>query len=190
MDRSFSVFFLLVVLSSFGQAALFDGVWRSYGKALNGAAIPLPLTTNSALDQGWQAEGRACVAGMGYQYFDGATQPRRFTPLSIWFDAKGNISGLSMYLFGGGAPAPLIGNYWRKSPYTSNSYYLSVGFRSSLVCDSTSPDSNGVGNIVVLNPDLPSRVNYSLNEQDTYCAGYTQVPPHPNSFFILIVLFF
>jgi len=176
MFRGAVVLFFVVLSIGVGQTKLFDGVWRSYGKALSGEAIPLALTSQDAVAQGWKSAQLHCVPGMGFQYFDGDSEPHRLAPLAIWYNAKGNISGVSMYLFGGGAPSNLVNlGYWRKSPFDSDSYYLSVGFRSSDVCSPSSPDNNPVGDVVILNPDQQAgKLNYPLNEKDVYCGGFVQ----------------
>jgi hypothetical protein len=172
-----SLFFLSFF--SFGRADLFDGVWRTYNLALAGNAPPLPLTTSDALSSGWVLGRSNCVTRMGYEYFYEDSAPTKHSPLSIWYTASGNISGLSVYVFGeNSAPQYLRDEgYWRVASHLNSSssmFFISVGFRSGLVCSTSFIPSDLVGDSITINPDTALSLTIPLNEENIYCNSGIQ----------------
>jgi len=169
----------LCVCVCFARADLFDGVWRTYNLALNGAAPALPLNVPDAVAAGWVPGSPYCVTGLGFEYFYEQPEPTKRTPLSLWFTNGGsNISGISIYVFGeNSAPAPLVSSgYWRQAVKLNRTdvYFLSVGFRYGPVCDPNQAPPALVGDYVIVNPDTALSLFLPLNESDAYCGGWVQ----------------
>jgi len=164
---------LVAVHCSDATPNMFDGLWRTFSLALANAAPQLPLTVDDAQMYGWVQDKSTndCTRGLGYQYFyNGSATPT--TPVSLWYNSLGKVSGITVYAFGVEDPSIANLQFWRK--LKSDVYFLSVGFRSSPTCQNRFDDGYVVGDQLVINPDTNQNYLLPVNEKDAYCDGWRQ----------------
>jgi len=168
---------LLTLLFSLCFASIGNGLWRTFNLALMGDAPALPLTTADALSQGWVLSNAQCDNTLGYLYTQNSATPQKSTPLSIYYTAGGQVSGLAVNIFGSGAaPDSLVDQgFWIPVANTKDEWTLSVSFRApgaSIMCNTSYTSSDILGDRIVINP---STISYSLplTAADAYCENWT-----------------
>ncbi|KAJ9445706.1 hypothetical protein DIPPA_07656 [Diplonema papillatum] len=178
---------LLATAASLGEAAsIGDEFYRTYTKY-----VGLPMTAAAASSGGWVAANTTCVPGLGYPMkLDDELQNTTL----LYFDQRGNVSGISVDVFGSPPPQKLIDlGYWVLISHER--YRISLGYRSPfVVCSpSTTPTKYPLGDRVVINPNginqsLPLTVEAAAAESWSrgscfYGMGhhwYYDVAGHPN----------
>jgi len=165
---------LLAVLVCQSSADIGDGLWRTFNLALVGLAPALPLTSREAEAAGWQKMSSECDPNVGFRYAQNAATPQKNTPLSIYYTAAGQVSGLATNIYGAGAaPSNLVElGYWIPVSGSQNEWMISVSFRAAnLMCDAGTTAPEVLGDRLVVNQ---GSLNYSLplTAADAYCSEW------------------
>jgi len=152
-----------------------DGLWRTFNKALNGDAPPLPLTAEEASSQGWQPVTSSCDPNLGIQYTQNSNKPEKSTPLSVYYTAGGQVAGVGVNVYeSGAAPDNLVSlGFWIPVSGSKNEWMLSVSFRPyEEMCNSSFTSDMVLGDRLVINQ---GSLNYSLplTAAEAYCGDWT-----------------
>lgn len=132
-----------------GSVGLGDRLLQTFG-----GYNALPLNVTEAKAAGWQPlDGGNCDPNLGIRY-NRATSPDKEDPLTLSFNAAGQIAGVDVSVFSDDKSPPLVGKYWLKS---ENGYHMTVMFRIN-PCESTAQPED-VGSLLLINPGT---LNYSI----------------------------
>mmetsp|Transcript_10373 Transcript_10373/g.29132 ORF Transcript_10373/g.29132 Transcript_10373/m.29132 type:complete len:328 (-) Transcript_10373:102-1085(-) len=167
---------LLMVLVGQGSCDLGNGLFRTFNLALLGVEAGIPTDVQTAVAGGWAevGSGRACDPYRGFRYAPSGSVAPLSGPLSVWFTAGGQVSGLSVNVFGVQAPDYLVERGLWERTSESDEWTLSVAFRDSEgMCDPDYVYGELLGDRLVVNPDTVA-VSLPTTEEDAICEGWIE----------------
>eukprot|EP00500_Bicosoecida_sp_ms1_P003013 CAMPEP_0203815026 /NCGR_PEP_ID=MMETSP0115-20131106/7444_1 /ASSEMBLY_ACC=CAM_ASM_000227 /TAXON_ID=33651 /ORGANISM="Bicosoecid sp, Strain ms1" /LENGTH=290 /DNA_ID=CAMNT_0050723915 /DNA_START=16 /DNA_END=888 /DNA_ORIENTATION=- len=126
----------------------------------------LPLSQSEAEGAGWTATG-GCIHGRGTPYVQAT--PTSHHPLTAYYTAGGQLSAVSLAVFGDVMPALVEGGWFE--PRDTESHTIALGFREPSGVCSGSTYAEPVGDRVVANPGRLG-FNIPLTRSDALGRGF------------------
>jgi len=127
----------------------------------------LPMNVYDAANQGW-SNYTWCVPNLGAAWSIPSGGPDELKPITLYFTAGGQISGIGITHYG-----QPDNDWW--IPTVDGHFYLSVTFRTSdNMCDSEYKYQEPLGTQVVLNQGSQPTFTMPLNEEDATSAQMTK----------------
>jgi len=130
------------------------------------------MNVNDALNQGWTNYTECNPAlGIGYTQVTNG-YPSKDYPITLFYSAEGQISGLGMTHFG--APLSSLTNYWQPLNDGTNNAFMSASFRAESLglCDPNAYQNLPLGDQVVINQGTLN-LEIPLTDSDATSAEYT-----------------
>lgn len=130
-----------------------------------------PTTVSQALASGYSNSSGSCNPNLGIAYSRGGKGPSQNYPVVFYFTAGGQISGVSVDLFGATSIATSLTPFWM--PVSSQQYRMAVTFRDSNICDPDFTFSETLGNQIVINAFAKTPFPMPLLESEALTARFT-----------------
>jgi len=129
-----------------------------------------PLSMQNASNMGWVQNG-ACDSTVGIAFVADSGAPSKLEPITLFYTAEGQISGLGMTHFGN--PAAGLEEYW--IPQNDGTFMMMVGFRDySVDLCSDYQFEEILGTQLVINPQgiqMSLPLNDSSAQEEDWTAG-------------------
>lgn len=138
-------------LRNYSRVSIGDRLERDFG-----VYAALPVSAKEATAQGWYPMQTKCSPGLGVPYAqaDSSNATAAKEPLVLYFTPAGQVTGAGVVIVGDGKPELIDKGYLLRHGTNSEGYdlrYISVSFRDPAGCCSATPQTELLGDRLVVN---------------------------------------